>query len=99
VSANVLTIDAAKKADLDVIENGKGTQAVHEVIVAMRANRRSGTACTKRKGEVAFSGANPGDKKGRVVLVRDTSPRRSGRGAVWPLVPDRATTRRKRRGP
>jgi len=85
VSANVLTIDAAKKADLDVIENGKGTQAVHEVIVAMRANRRSGTACTKRKGEVAFSGAKPWRQKGtgRARAGYKSSPLWEGGGVAF----------------
>ncbi len=85
MSARVLTVDAAKKADLDVIENAKGTQAVHEVIVAMRANRRSGTACTKRKGEVAFSGAKPWRQKGtgRARAGYKSSPLWEGGGVAF----------------
>lgn len=64
MSATVLTIDAAKKANLDLIENGRGTQAVHDVVVALRANRRSGTANTKTKAEVKLSGAKPWRQKG-----------------------------------
>ena len=30
-----------------LIENGKGTQAVHDVVVAYQAAQRMGTACTK----------------------------------------------------
>ena len=39
-----------------LIENGRGTQAVHDVVVAMRANRRSGTANTTRE-PVAIHGS------------------------------------------
>ena len=44
MSATVLTPEAAKDAKIDIIANGKGTQAVHDAVVAMRAARRSGTA-------------------------------------------------------
>ena len=64
MSATVLTIAAAKEANIDVIENGRGTQAVHDVVVAMRANRRSGSANTKTKAEVAYSGKKPWRQKG-----------------------------------
>ena len=47
-----------------IIENGKGTQAVHDVVVAYRAAQRSGTACTKTMGEVAGSGKKPWRQKG-----------------------------------
>jgi len=64
MSVTVLTIAAAKAANIDVIENGRGTQAVHDVVVAMRANRRSGSANTKTKAEVAYSGKKPWRQKG-----------------------------------
>src|ERR1700757_595137 len=64
MSAKVLTKAAAKEAKIDVIENGRGTQAVHDVVVAMRANRRSGSANTKTKADVAFSGKKPWRQKG-----------------------------------
>ena len=41
-----------------------GTQAAHEVVTAIRAARRSGTACTKTMGEVAGSGRKPWRQKG-----------------------------------
>ncbi len=44
MSAKVLTKAAAKEAKIELIEDGRGTQAVHETIVAMRAARRSGSA-------------------------------------------------------
>ena len=64
MSATVLTVDAAKKANIEVIENGKYSQAVHDVVVAMRAARRSGSANTKTKAEVNLSGAKPWRQKG-----------------------------------
>lgn len=64
MSATVLTIEAAKQANIPLIENGRGTQAVHDVVVALRANRRSGTASTKTKAEVKLSGAKPWRQKG-----------------------------------
>src|SRR5207249_8613120 len=62
--ATVLTVEAARKANIEVIENGRGSQAVHDVVVALRANRRSGTANTKTKAEVAYSGKKPWRQKG-----------------------------------
>src|SRR5436309_1953654 len=64
MSAKVLTKAAAKEARIDVIEDGRGTQAVHDVVVAMRAARRSGSANTKTKAEVDLSGAKPWRQKG-----------------------------------
>jgi large subunit ribosomal protein L4 len=64
MSAKVLTKAAAKEANISLIEGGHGTQALHEAIVAMRAARRSGSANTKSKAEVKFSGAKPWRQKG-----------------------------------
>jgi large subunit ribosomal protein L4 len=47
-----------------LVEGGKGTQAVHDTVVAHMANRRSGTASTKTMGEVAGSGKKPWRQKG-----------------------------------
>ena len=64
MSAKVLTAAAAKEAKIDMIEGGRGTQALHETVVAMRAARRSGSANTKTKAEVDLSGAKPWRQKG-----------------------------------
>ncbi len=64
MSAKVLTKTAAKEAKIELIEGGRGTQALHETVVAMRAARRSGSANSKTKAEVAFSGAKPWRQKG-----------------------------------
>ncbi len=64
MAAKVLTADAAKNAKIALIEGGRGTQAVHDVVVAMRAARRSGSANTKTKAQVNLSGAKPWRQKG-----------------------------------
>lgn len=64
MSAKVLTIAAAKEAKFELIEGGRGTQALHDVVVAMRAARRSGSANSKTKAEVNFTGAKPWRQKG-----------------------------------
>src|SRR2546423_6496767 len=47
-----------------LIEDGKGTQAVHDAVVAYLANQRMGTACTKTMGEVAGTGKKTWRQKG-----------------------------------
>ena len=47
-----------------VIETGKGTQAVHDVVVAYRAAQRAGTHSTKTMGEVAGTNKKPWRQKG-----------------------------------
>ncbi|HET9523643.1 MAG TPA: 50S ribosomal protein L4 [Terrimicrobiaceae bacterium] len=65
MSATVLTAEEARKAKIDLItEAEKGRQAVHDVVVALRANRRRGTASTKTKADVNLSGAKPWRQKG-----------------------------------
>jgi large subunit ribosomal protein L4 len=85
MSATVLTVDAARQAKIDVIENGRGTQALHDVVVALRANRRSGTANTKTKAEVIYSGRKPWRQKGtgRARAGYTSSPVWSGGGVVF----------------
>ena len=48
----------------EVIANGRGTQAVHDTVVAYMAGRRSGTASAKTMGEVAGTGKKPWRQKG-----------------------------------
>jgi len=64
MSAKVLTPAAAKEAKLELIEGGRGSQALHDVVVAMRAARRSGSANTKSKADANLSGAKPWRQKG-----------------------------------
>jgi large subunit ribosomal protein L4 len=85
MSAKVLTKAAAKEANIDIIEGGHGTQAVHDVVVAMRAARRSGSANTKTKAEVDLSGAKPWRQKGtgRARAGYKSSPIWRGGGVVF----------------
>jgi large subunit ribosomal protein L4 len=85
MSATVLTIAAAKEAKINVIENGRGTQALHDAVVALRANRRSGSANSKTKAEVAYSGKKPWRQKGtgRARAGYASSPVWSGGGVVF----------------
>src|SRR5271156_1182206 len=85
MSAKVFTIDQAKAAKFDLIENAKGTQAVHEAVVAMRAARRSGTASVKTKATVNLSGAKPWRQKGtgRARAGYKASPVWVGGGVVF----------------
>lgn len=84
MSATILTADVAKKANIELITDGKGTQAVHDVVVAMRANRRSGTASVKTKASVNLSGKKPWKQKGtgRARAGYASSPVWSGGGVV-----------------
>jgi large subunit ribosomal protein L4 len=85
MSAKVLTKAAAKEAKIEMIEDGRGTQALHDVIVAMRAARRSGSANTKTKAEVDLSGAKPWRQKGtgRARAGYKSSPIWRGGGVVF----------------
>jgi large subunit ribosomal protein L4 len=85
MSAKVLTKAAAKEAKIDLIEDSRGTQAVHDVVVAMRAARRSGSANTKTKAEVNLSGAKPWRQKGtgRARAGYKSSPIWRGGGVVF----------------
>ena len=69
----------------ELIADGRGTQAVHEAVVAYTAAQRSGTACTKTVAEVAGSGRKPWRQKGtgraRAGYVR--SPIWRGGGVVF----------------
>jgi large subunit ribosomal protein L4 len=85
MSAKVLTKTAAKEAKIEMIEGGRGTQAVHDAVVAMRAARRSGSANTKTKAEVDLSGAKPWRQKGtgRARAGYKSSPLWRGGGVVF----------------
>jgi large subunit ribosomal protein L4 len=68
-----------------LIENGKGTQAVHDTVVAFNAAQRSGTACTKTVGEVAGTNKKPWKQKGtgRARAGSFRSPLWRGGGVVF----------------
>lgn len=68
-----------------IIKGGRGQQAVRDAVVAIRSNRRSGTACTKTLGEVAGSGKKPWKQKGtgRARAGSFASPLWRGGGVVF----------------
>lgn len=68
-----------------MVEGGKGTQAVHDTVVAYQAAQRMGTACTKTMGEVAGSGKKPWRQKGtgRARAGSFASPLWRGGGVVF----------------
>src|ERR1700753_2721689 len=85
MAATLLTVDAAKAANIPVVENGKYTQAVHDAVVAYRANRRPGSANSKSKAQVNLSGAKPWRQKGtgRARAGFKSSPVWVGGGVVF----------------
>jgi len=82
-------ISGKSQGELEVkfplIEDGKGTQAVHDVVVAYQAAQRSGTACTKNVGEVAGTNKKPWRQKGtgRARAGSFQSPLWVGGGVVF----------------
>jgi large subunit ribosomal protein L4 len=69
----------------ELIEDGSGTQAVHDTVVAYQAAQRMGTACTKNVGDVAGSNKKPWKQKGtgRARAGSFASPLWRGGGVVF----------------
>jgi large subunit ribosomal protein L4 len=79
MSAKTFTAEDAQAAKLVLVGAEKGRQAVHDLVVAYRANRRTGSACTKTRGEVSGNnrkiykqkgtgGARHGDKRAPIFV-------------------------------
>jgi large subunit ribosomal protein L4 len=68
-----------------LIEDGRGTQAVHDTVVAYQAAQRMGTACTKTAGDVAGTNKKPWRQKGtgRARAGSFQSPLWRGGGVVF----------------
>jgi large subunit ribosomal protein L4 len=85
----VRDISGKSHGELDVtfpiVEGGKGTQAVHDTVVAYQAAQRMGTACTKNAGEVAGTNKKPWRQKGtgRARAGSFQSPLWRGGGVVF----------------
>jgi len=85
----VKDIQGNERGELEVkfplIENGKGTEAVHQTVVAYNAAQRMGTACTKNVGEVAGTNKKPWRQKGtgRARAGSFQSPLWRGGGVVF----------------
>ncbi|MGZ4960963.1 MAG: 50S ribosomal protein L4 [Limisphaerales bacterium] len=85
----VKNIQGKDSGELEVkfamVEDGRGTQAVHDVVVAYNAAQRMGTACAKTVGEVAGSNKKPWKQKGtgRARAGSFASPLWRGGGVVF----------------
>src|SRR5208282_2348144 len=85
----IKNIEGKQQGELEVkfplIEDGRGTQAVHDVVVAYQAAQRMGTACTKNVGEVAGTNKKPWRQKGtgRARAGSFRSPLWVGGGVVF----------------
>ena len=90
---DILDCTGAKVGDYTipegVIEMEKGSQAVHDAVVAFLAGQRAGTACTKTRGEVRGGGAKPWRQKGRggARAGSNRSPVWVGGGTIFGPVP------------
>ena len=73
------------EVEFAMTEPGKGTQAVHDTVVAHMANQRMGTACTKTAGEVSGTNRKPWRQKGtgRARAGSFQSPLWRGGGVVF----------------
>ena len=85
----IKNIEGKNRGELEIkfplVENGKGTQAVHDAVVAYQAAQRSGTANTKNVGEVAGTNKKPWRQKGtgRARAGSFQSPLWVGGGVVF----------------
>ncbi|WP_319588128.1 50S ribosomal protein L4 [uncultured Desulfobulbus sp.] len=86
---DVLNTRAEKVGEIDLNDSLFNveikTGILHEVVCMQRANRRSGSACTKTRGEVSGGGAKPWRQKGtgRARAGSRTSPVWRGGGTVF----------------
>lgn len=86
---SIKDIKGKSQGELEVkfalVEDGKGTQAVHDTVVAYRAAQRMGTACTKNVGEVSGTNKKPWRQKGtgRARAGSFQSPLWVGGGVVF----------------
>lgn len=85
MATNILSADAAKKANLNLVEGHQGKQALHDTVTAYRANRRAGTASTKGRGAVRGSGKKLWNQKGtgNARMGSRRSPIWVGGGIAW----------------
>lgn len=85
----ILNTQAEKVGEIELNESvfnvEVNTGILHEVVCMQRANRRSGNACTKTRGEVSGGGAKPWRQKGtgRARSGSRTSPVWRGGGTVF----------------
>jgi large subunit ribosomal protein L4 len=85
MSSGQITLQKAKELGFNVVEDGRYSQVLHDVVVAYQASRRSGSANTKTKAEVNLSGSKPWRQKGtgRARAGYKSSPVWVGGGVVF----------------
>lgn len=86
MKATQLNLEKLEKAlETKLIADGKGTQALHDAVVALQANRRAGTHATLTKATVSGSGSKPWRQKGtgRARAGYASSPVWTGGGVVF----------------
>lgn len=83
MSANTFTLEAAAAANIQVAGSDKGSQAVHDLIVAYQANRRTGSANTKTRGEVSGNNKKIFRQKGNARHGDKRAPIFVGGGVVF----------------
>ena len=85
MSANILSTESAKQANVNLVEGHHGKQALNDTLVAYRANRRQGNANTKNRSEVRGSGKKLWGQKGtgNARMGSKRSPVWSGGGVVF----------------
>lgn len=85
MAAKALTLEAAKTANLTLVEGHTGKQALHDVVTAYQANRRGGNANTKGRGDVRGSGKKLWKQKGtgNARMGSRRSPIWVGGGVAW----------------
>lgn len=64
MSVKSFTLEEAAAANIVTVGSDKGSQAVHDLVIAYQANRRTGSACTKTRAEVAGSNKKMYRQKG-----------------------------------
>ena len=86
MAASIFKLDDAKNASMLLVEDAsKGVQAVHDLVVAYHANRRTGSANTKTRSDVKGSSKKPWRQKGtgRARAGTRKSPIWVGGGVVF----------------
>ena len=86
MSSKTLSLADAKAANIQLLDDPtKGGQAVHDLIVAYQANRRSGSANSKTRGEVSGNTKKMYRQKGtgRARAGHKQSPVRVGGGHAF----------------
>lgn len=83
--AETLSIEKAETANLRLVDDNAGQQAIYQTIVALQSSRRSGSACTKSRADVAGSGKKLWKQKGtgNARMGSRRSPIWKGGGVVW----------------